>query len=120
MPFHELLACCGLAFVSGLLIHRLRGRSTVPVEEGYLWYGALRMREGAMPLREFRSYEPGRYAWIVLFMRVLGPGIASVRIAAVAFYALGMVATLARLRLAGMDWAALGLVSLLLVAWASP
>ncbi|MGH8516023.1 MAG: hypothetical protein ACREUE_01050 [Panacagrimonas sp.] len=120
MPIHEILACCGLAFVSGLAIHALRGRVPITVDESYLWYGALRVREGQLPLRDFRSYEPGRYWWVTAFMRVLGPGADSVRIAALAFYVCAQIAALVGLRLAGLDWGAIGLTSLLLTLWADP
>lgn len=120
MSTDELLVCCVLALASGLAIYRARGSQALTEDEGYLWYGALRTREGALPVRDFRAYEPGRYWWTAAWMRVLGCGVGSVRVAALLFYVGGMAAALTGLRLAGMDWVALGLTGALLLAWANP
>ncbi len=58
-------------------------------EEGYLWYGVLRVLEGEVPLRDFQGYDPGRYYWCAAFTWLFGQGILGVRAAATAFQALG-------------------------------
>jgi hypothetical protein len=50
-------------------------------DEGYLWYGTQRVLAGEQPVRDFRSYEPGRYWWCAAVARVRGDGIVPVRLA---------------------------------------
>jgi hypothetical protein len=86
-------------------------------DEGYLWYGTLRALAGEVPLRDFRSYEPGRYYWCALWMLALGRGIVPLRIAVHAFYFLGLTCGLLSLRLAGIGWPAVVLAGIVLAAW---
>src|SRR5262245_25224218 len=60
-------------------------------DEGYLWYGVQRTLAGAVPLRDFQSYEPGRYYWCALFGWFGGDGILTERAAATAFQNAGLV-----------------------------
>jgi hypothetical protein len=87
-------------------------------DEGYLWYGTLRTLDGEVPLRDFRSYEPGRYYWCAFWMLALGRGVVSLRIAVHAFYFLGLTCGLLALRLAGVGWPAVVVAGIVLVAWA--
>lgn len=86
-------------------------------DEGYLWYGSQRTLAGETPLRGFRSYEPGRYYWCAAWLRVLGQGLAPIRIAVQAFYFLGLTCGLFALRLAGIGWPAVVAAGIVLVAW---
>jgi hypothetical protein len=92
-------------------------RERIVPDEGYLWYGALRTLAGEVPVRDFRSYEPGRYYWSALWLRVLGPGIVPLRIAMHAFLFGGLTCGLLSLRLAGASWAAVAAAGVLLAAW---
>jgi len=44
-----------------------------------------------VPLRDVRSYEPGRYYWSAAFLRGLGPGVKSVRVSLAAAQGVGLV-----------------------------
>jgi hypothetical protein len=68
-------------------------------DEGFLWYGTIETSNGSIPVRDFQSYEPGRYYWGALFFRALGDrGIVSLRLSLAAFEAVGLFCALATLR----------------------
>ena len=55
-------------------------------DEGYYWYGSQRMLRGGMPMRDYLSYDIGRYAWGALFMHLAGDdGIVGARLSAALF-----------------------------------
>jgi hypothetical protein len=59
-------------------------------DEGYLWYGSIQASSGEIPIRDFESnYNPGRYYWSGLFLR-LHPGILSFRFSLAVFLAFSL------------------------------
>lgn len=76
------LACFGVMFAQrriGLSLH----------DEGFLWYGAQRMLLGELPLRDYQSYDPGRYFWAAAWMALSGnDGIITLRVANAALAAI--------------------------------
>lgn len=98
----------------------LRYRAPLGADEGYLWYGTQRQLQGEWPHRDFKSYEPGRYFWCGLFARMIGPGLASVRMATHAFLALALSLALMQMRVLGLGWQEVGAIALLLALWALP
>ncbi len=62
-------------------------------DEGYLWYGVQRVLHGEVPIRDFMSYDPGRYYWAAGLLRLFhADGIVAVRAATMVFVALGVAA----------------------------
>jgi len=60
-------------------------------EEGYLWYGTWRAGLGELPLRDFQSYDPGRYLACAALGKVLGTGLLGLRRSVAVFQGLGLL-----------------------------
>ncbi len=84
-------------------------------DEGFLWLGVREVLAGAVPLRDFQSYEPGRYLVGALF----GGGLLDVRLAAAVFFGLGLAAGLLVLARV-LPLVLLPVAAFVLCAWAIP
>lgn len=81
------LAACTVSFLMEAHIGFNMG------DEGYLWYGVQRTLLGEVPLRDFMSYDPGRYYWAAALLDLFHVrGIVAVRAATAAFAAFGVAA----------------------------
>ena len=92
-------------------------------DEGFLWYGVQRVQAGEVPIRDFMSYDPGRYYWSAAVTGLLhDDGIMALRAAVAVFQLLGLfVALLLLLRgKSGLDATLLILAAIALVAWMFP
>ena len=89
-------------------------------DEGFLWYGAWRTALGDVPLRDFQSYDPGRYYWIAAWSRLFGESILGVRAAVSLFQLVGLTFGLLTLRRVIRSWWALALAGSLLLIWMYP
>lgn len=87
-PWVALAVAIGLPLLAFLLTG---DRNLNLADEGYLWYGVQRTVAGAVPLRDFQAYDPGRYHWCALFAPFLGTGILAVRVAVAVFQGLGLL-----------------------------
>lgn len=63
-------------------------------DEAFVWYGTLRVLDGELPLRDFRSYDPGRYFWSAAWSTVFGEGLIAQRASQWFFAAFGITAGL--------------------------
>jgi len=117
----SLVACAAIAVLIALAMFLLQGHVGINLQdEAFLWYGAIRTHAGELPLRDFRSYDPGRYFWCAGVMTMLGDGLVAVRAANWAFASLGLCAGLlvASRSHKSLPWlVACGLV---LVPWVHP
>lgn len=90
-------------------------------DEGFLWYGAIRTALGEVPIRDFQSYDPGRYYWSVIWFKLIGSdGILALRVSQAAFQFLGLTATLLLLRRVLRSWLALFAAGTILLIWLIP
>ena len=93
------LVCAAGAVVLALALHLAFGDIDLNLaDEGFLWYGVLRTLEGQVPLRDFQSYEPGRYYWCAAWCACFGTGVLALRGALALFQALGLFCGMSVLR----------------------
>ncbi|MCE9595387.1 MAG: hypothetical protein K8S98_14465 [Planctomycetes bacterium] len=113
--------CVALAVGCIALAYGLQGRLDFNAQdEGFLWYGVQRTAAGAMPLLDFRAYDPGRYLWCAAWSFVFGKGLLAVRLASHLFAGVGLVCgLLAASRVVKQPWL-LAAVGLLLTTWLFP
>ena len=89
-------------------------------DEGYLLFGSKAVVEGAVPIRDFRAYDPGRYYWCALWIKAFGCKFAAIRFA-MAFIMVGSLSLSATtIYLATMDWLLSVMVCLVSFVWMRP
>ena len=61
------------------------------MDEGYLWYGVLRVRVGEIPIRDYRAYDPARYYWGAAGSWLFGKGLLGLRASVMIFQIIGLI-----------------------------
>ncbi len=89
-------------------------------DEGFLWYGTEQTLLGKVPVRDFQSYDPGRYYWCAFWMKLLGNGIISLRLSVAIFQAIGLTLGLLALRRYIRSWKVMVVAGLILLMWMIP
>jgi hypothetical protein len=89
-------------------------------DEGYLWYGTWRTGLGEVPLRDFQSYDPGRYYWGAFWGLLFGDGLFALRASNALFAWGGLSCAALVLRRLDRDLLFLLLASLVLFVWMYP
>ncbi len=89
-------------------------------DEGYLWMGTIEMAHGAIPIRDFYSYDPGRYLWTAAWALLFGEGIVALRLSVAVFASIGLFCGLRSAQRVVRTRLGLVLVGLLLVLWLFP
>jgi hypothetical protein len=116
-PWHILVLAVVLAGGS----FALQGRQGINLsDEGFLWYGAQQTARGKVPLRDFQSYDPGRYYWSAAGMHLFGQGLVSLRFSETVFQLLGLWVGLLAANRVVQNWALLAAVGLILTLWMFP
>jgi hypothetical protein len=105
-----------------ILIFVLQGNAGFDYwDEGFLWYGTIRTAFGDIPLRDFQSYDPGRYYWGALWFKILrNDGIMALRISQAIFQFAGLTLALFLLRRLLQQWLLLIAAATLLLVWMFP
>jgi len=112
-------ALCAVT-LTGLLFLAERRIDFFLGEEGFLWYGAVQTAHGGVPLRDFYSYDPGRYLWAAAWAQIFGDGILALRLSTALFQALGLFCgLLAAGRAVAGRWR-LALTGAVLLLWMVP
>jgi hypothetical protein len=90
-------------------------------DEGFLWYGTIQTASGGVPIRDFQSYDPGRYYWGAAWFKIFGDeSLRSLRISCAIFQSLGISFALLVLRRVIQSWFFLALTGTLLTLWLNP
>jgi hypothetical protein len=90
-------------------------------DEGYLWHNAQQTLNGRVPVRDFRSYDPGRYYWIAIWFKITeDDGLLSLRFACALFQLIGLFCGLLVMKRIINSWGLLILIGILLTLCMSP
>ena len=112
-----------MAIVIHAVVFVLQKDVTLNLEdEGFLWYGVQRVMAGEVPLRDFQSYDIGRYYWYAAWMWVTGStGILPLRAGSAVLATITVATVVLLLRRAGRQSVlVMGLAVLTFSVWMVP
>lgn len=115
----EIALLVAVALATSLALWWIRRHEPLGADEAYLWYGTREVIAGRQPLRDIRSYEPGRYWWCSLALRLFGDRLATLRLATHLVHALGILVAGLTLLLGGNGWWAVAAIVAVLNLWAA-
>ena len=104
-----------IAFVLASVSYRYNDIFIDFADEGFLWYGALEVLRGRVPILDFQAYDPGRYYWCAAVLSIFGKGLMSLRLAAGLFQFLSLTLGLLALRRVVASFWVLSVFGLLVV-----
>ncbi len=117
----DLLRIVSISFILVSISFWLQGNILINLaDEGFLWYGTIWTGKGEIPIRDFESYEPGRYYWTSAIARITGNGIMALRISVSIFQFVGLIFGLLTLRRVVHSWWKLFIAGVLLLIWMYP
>jgi hypothetical protein len=124
LPTRQIVVTLALASFAVLMLFLWQGHKGFSLwDEGYLWYGAQRVMLGEVPIRDFMSYDPGRYYWSAALMSLWHDnGIIALRGTVAIFQAIGLFVGLLLIArsLKNQSFAYLLLSALTLAVWMFP
>jgi len=90
--YPEIVSAVAIAFLLVLLSFIFQANIGINLaDEGFLWYGSQRTAIGEIPLRDFQSYDPGRYYWNAFWFKVFGnDSIMTLRLSCAIFQFIGL------------------------------
>jgi hypothetical protein len=117
----EVLFAAALALALAGINYALNGNGAMHLQdEGFLWYGVVHTLQGQVPLRDFRSYDPGRYYWCAAWGVIFGDGFLALRLSCALFQAVGLTFGLLAARRAVSNRWMLVPIGLILAVWFFP
>jgi len=118
---NPLIAGAGIAVLLVAISFALQAHLFINLsDEGFLWYGTWRTSLGEVPLRDFHSYDPGRYYWGAFWFQLLGDGIIALRTSNALFQCIGLTFGLLVLRRLSHRLDFLFVSGLILLVWMYP
>jgi hypothetical protein len=113
------LAAAALASLLVAIAFHFEGHRILDLaDEGFLWYGTWQTRLGAMPIRDFKAYDIGRYYWGALWSSLFGGGVVALRISTALFEIAGISLGLLTVRAAARRLRPMIVAAILFVLWA--